>query len=140
VYLVTDSPSTAPQPPPTLLLTGAAILLAVFVAAALIALARSRLDRHAPEIAFRRLARRLGVHEGARATLRALARVHGDMTPTALLLSDHALAEAVRAWAASGTGGDLRPRVLELLARRGLETTLVPAPRATPRTARPPRA
>lgn len=53
---------------------------------------RQRIEPH--ELAFRRLARRLGLSASERSAVRQLAKIHGETTPGALLLSPSALRAA----------------------------------------------
>ena len=50
---------------------------------------RQRIDPH--ELAFRRLARRLGLSASERSAVRQLAKIHGEATPAALVLSPSAV-------------------------------------------------
>ncbi|MFM9995091.1 MAG: hypothetical protein ACKVU4_04735 [Phycisphaerales bacterium] len=84
-----------------LAIAGACIVIAV----AVVVWRRSRPDDPGDE-AFRILSRALGLSRADRALVRELAAAHGQAVPTAILLSEHALNEAVKAH--RGVGDDER--------------------------------
>ena len=107
-----------------LLLVGAATIMTVQLR---LARARRLPDE---EKAFRLLARAARVPGRQRVMVRALAKAHGDATPAALLLSDHATAKAsARIELKPGTPGDRLLR--RVLASRGIAD---PRPVPTPQT------
>ena len=92
-----DAPPAQSQPGvPIPGIIAAAVLLAAFLALAALH-ARSILHRRLPptERAFRRLARARGITPRRRRLVRALAEMHGDAEPVALLISDTAMRCAI---------------------------------------------
>lgn len=83
----------------------AGLLACGLVAGAIWLWRRSRPEDPGDE-AFRVLSRALGLSRAERVLVRELAAAHGQAVPTAILLSEHALAEAVRVH--RGVGDDER--------------------------------
>lgn len=92
------SPATTPAPEPGLPASSIAAAIAAILLAGLAAAVWARAKRRDPaEEAFMAIARYHGLSRAERLLVRELAAAHGRATATALLISPHALREAVAA-------------------------------------------
>ena len=73
----------------------ASMVVLLVAISGVVLMVRARRGRDDRESAFRALASGLGLSGDARGLLRRLAAAHGAASPVALLLSDHALRQAV---------------------------------------------